>query len=415
MKPIPENRPTVAPAVTELARRIEQSGQRAWLVGETVHALVRGDVVGTFLMATDAPTSQVLRLFPTAVPTRTREKMVAIPTPAGPVDLVELRHGPLLEEDLAHRDFTVNAMALELPSGLLIDPFGGAEDVTARRLRTVGSSAASLEEAPLRALRAACHLSLFRYHPDPELEAALSAGARSFAGIPTAVVRGELLRLLSGPHADEAVGLLHSTSLESQLIPEANPLAAGMIARLPNDRLLRLVAWLPRSKAPMILARWRIEPGLSREIQQLLECHPLDERVRPRVDHSVMRLRDRVDDDTLEKLFTLRSVELEILATQPGADRGAISRARDTLDALREAIRRVDALARRRQVRASLALDGREVMRALGCGPGREVGAALRVLTEQVERDPSCNTREKLLRCLKRWKARDDDSPDETG
>jgi tRNA nucleotidyltransferase/poly(A) polymerase len=331
--------------------------------------------------------------------------VVSIPTSAGPADLVELRHGPSLETDLAHRDFTVNAMALALPSGRLIDPFGGLGDVAARKLRAVGSPAARLEEDPLRALRAASHLALFGYHPDPELEAALSGGPWPFDRLPAVMVRSELLCLLSGPHADEAVNLVHRTSLESQLIPDANPLAAGMIARLPDDRVLRLVAWLPRSRASAILARWRFEPRLSRQVQLLLENHPIDERVRPQVDHSVMRLRNQVDDDTLERLFRLRAVELETLADQAGADSGAIEQARSSLEALRQAIRRVDELARRARIRASLAMDGREVMAALGCDPGPEIGAALRYLTKQVEQDPSSNTRETLLLCLRRWKA----------
>src|SRR6266511_1794926 len=67
----------------------------------------------------------------------------------------EVTFGRSIEEDLARRDFTVNAMAVRLPDGRFIDPFGGLTDLANRRLRTPSSPATSFEDDPLRMLRAA--------------------------------------------------------------------------------------------------------------------------------------------------------------------------------------------------------------------------------------------------------------------
>ena len=76
-----------------------------------------------------------------------------------------------------------------------------------------------------------------------------------------------------------------------------------------------------------------------------------------------------------------------------------------TLAALRAAVERVRRSGTLALRRLDLALDGRAVMQILGCGPGREVGRALRALTEAVVEDPGCNTPEGLRQRLRAWKA----------
>ena len=66
----------------------------------------------------------------------------------------EVTFGRSIQEDLARRDFTVNAMAMRLPDGPFVDPYGGLGDLAAKRLRTPSSPAVSFEDDPLRMLRA---------------------------------------------------------------------------------------------------------------------------------------------------------------------------------------------------------------------------------------------------------------------
>ena len=74
-----------------------------------------------------------------------------IPTPSGPVDVTAIPSGRSLEEDLAHRDFTVNAIAFDPLGGELLDPFGGRGDLARGRLRAVRSARDRFREDPLRA------------------------------------------------------------------------------------------------------------------------------------------------------------------------------------------------------------------------------------------------------------------------
>src|SRR5207237_8533268 len=80
-----------------------------------------------------------------------------------------------VEEDLARRDFTVNAMALSLPDARLIDPFGGVDDLAAHRLRTPLSPEVSFSDDPLRMLRAARFIAGYELSPEPELVEAVRA------------------------------------------------------------------------------------------------------------------------------------------------------------------------------------------------------------------------------------------------
>ena len=124
---------------------------------------------------------------------------------------------------------------------------------------------------------------------------------------------------------------------------------------------------------------------------RLLRHHPIGADVNPKRDAAVRKLIKRLAPKDLDALFTLRETEL---AT--GGDAETSAAELEKLRSVRAAIARVrrsGALALRR---FDLAINGQEVMQALGCGPGRIVGQALRHLTDQVVEDPARNTPEQL-------------------
>jgi poly(A) polymerase len=86
----------------------------------------------------------------------------------------EVIFGHSISEDLARRDFTVNAMAMRLPDGPFVDPHGGLGDLAAKRLRTPSSPAISFEDDPLRMLRAARFAAQLELAPTPETLAAIA-------------------------------------------------------------------------------------------------------------------------------------------------------------------------------------------------------------------------------------------------
>lgn len=128
--------------------------------------------------------------------------------------------GKDLESDLARRDFSINAMAMTADRRL-IDPYGGAQDLDERILRTVGDPRTIFREDPLRTLRAARFIATLGMRPEPEVLEAV----RELAGDILTVSRErwllEMNRLLQGARVESALGFLADTGLLKHLLPEA--------------------------------------------------------------------------------------------------------------------------------------------------------------------------------------------------
>ncbi len=134
-----------------------------------------------------------------------------------------------LEDDLARRDFTVNAMALRVRDGELIDPFHGQRDLEARVLRPVGNGADRFAEDPLRMLRAARFLAKLDFMPSAELTADARASADLIASVAPERVQSELFGLLAAKSANgviRALEFLRDTGLLGRIIPEYKPCIA---------------------------------------------------------------------------------------------------------------------------------------------------------------------------------------------
>ena len=183
--------PELPEAVRRVLATIADAGHRVALVGGSVRDPLLGiRHTGDWDAATSARPEQVAALFPDA----SWENRFGTVTVAGPpaVEVTsyrteggyrdrrrpdEVRFGVTLDEDLARRDFTINAIAwvpIDLASGAgtLNDPFAGRADLAARRLRTVGDPRARFEEDALRLVRAARVAGRFEMSIDPATEAA---------------------------------------------------------------------------------------------------------------------------------------------------------------------------------------------------------------------------------------------------
>jgi poly(A) polymerase len=137
------------------------------------------------------------------------------------VDLVTLHEGGI-EADLAHRDFTINAMAEPLDGGDLLDPHGGREDLAARRLRMVGPSA--LEDDPLRTLRAVRQAVELDLTIEPATLAAVEAHARGLRRVAPERIFGELKRVVGADDARRGLDLMDAHGLTAAVLPELLPL-----------------------------------------------------------------------------------------------------------------------------------------------------------------------------------------------
>jgi tRNA nucleotidyltransferase/poly(A) polymerase len=311
------------------------------------------------------------------------------------VDILRPRFGARIEHELAHRDFTLHAMAYDPCAGQLIDPHEGRADLAKGILRAVGKPEACFAEDPVRALRAARLVACLGLEPAAHLERGMRSAAPALQRTAHARVRQELRALLLAPHAPRGLMLLRRGRVEHSLVPGAANDAPAVVGALAFDLDLRLAAWLRGAPVAKILRRLRHPRQRSVRIERLLRMHPIDAPGRDGFDPRLRRLARRAPRD-FEDLLALRRAEI--------AARGEGGAARARLEQLREAVARSQQAEALERVRTQLALDGRAVMQHLGCGPGPGVGRALRYLTQAVAEDPSRNEPGALRALLDAWR-----------
>ena len=128
--------------------------------------------------------------------------------------------GDSLLGDLARRDFTVNSMALRLPTMELIDPFHGAEDVEEYLLRTPGQASDSFSDDPLRIMRAARFVSQFGFRPTEDVVLAMTELAERITIVSAERIREEFMKILMAPDPRSGLTLLVDTGVADWVLPE---------------------------------------------------------------------------------------------------------------------------------------------------------------------------------------------------
>ena len=137
----------------------------------------------------------------------------------------EVTFGTSLTDDLSRRDFTINAMAIDLETDELIDPFEGQRDLHQSRIRAVGDARSRFHEDPLRLLRAARFVGQLGFFIEPETKAAMTELAPELRRISRERIYAELTRLLCGEFASHGLEVLLDTGLFQVAMPELKPLA----------------------------------------------------------------------------------------------------------------------------------------------------------------------------------------------
>ncbi len=161
----------------------------------------------------------------------------------------EVAFSTALEADLARRDFTINSMALSLPDAVLVDPFGGVNDLAAGRLRTPLAPEVSFSDDPLRMLRAARFIAGYDMVPEPALVEAASQMRGRLDIVSDERVRDELDKLVVLPDPSSGLWFLVNTGLAEEFLPELPALASS-----------RTLSTATRTSSPTP-SRWYNAPG----------------------------------------------------------------------------------------------------------------------------------------------------------
>jgi poly(A) polymerase len=363
----------------------------------------------------------------------------------------QVHYGESLADDLARRDFSVNAMAVSVTSAetmLFIDPHQGLRDLASGVLRTPGSPTTSFTDDPLRMLRAARFAATLGLQPAPEVVEAMRELADRLEIVAAERIRDEFVKLLSG--ADPVVGLelLVDTGLAEFMLPELPAMklsidehhqhkdvyvhsltvlrqAIELEDRLPGggpDLVVRLAALLhdigkPATKKAMAggkvsfhqhelvgarMARTRLRAlrfpkdvvgPVCKLIELHLRFHGYGESAW--TDSAVRRF---VHDagDQLDRLHVLTRSDCTT------RNRKKAARLAAAYDALEDRIVRLEVEEGRRAIRPDL--DGNAIMRILGLAPGPAVGRAYAYLLEvRLEQGPL--SAEEAEQELRRWAA----------
>ncbi|MDE7262331.1 MAG: HD domain-containing protein [Oscillospiraceae bacterium] len=219
--------------VQETLRRLEDAGYEAWCVGGAVRDALLGRTPGDWDVTTSAPPEVTLEIFaPRALPTGLQHGTVTVyggvevTTFRRDGDYLDNRHPDHVEftgsltEDLARRDFTVNAIALNL-RGELADPFGGRADLNGGILRAVGEPEKRFREDALRILRGLRFASRLGFAIEPDTAAAIRRCAPLLRNIAPERILAETTGILCGEHAAEA--LLAYPDVLGVFMPEILP------------------------------------------------------------------------------------------------------------------------------------------------------------------------------------------------
>ncbi len=340
-----------------------------------------------------------------------------------------------VEADLARRDFTVNAMALALPHLELVDPFDGAADLAARRLRTPLAPDESFTDDPLRMLRAARFVAGYGLVPEPELVAAISRLRERIEIVSAERVRDELDRLLTVERPSEGLWLIVNTDLAEEFLPELPALALeqdpihrhkdvlahtiAVVDRTRPDRILRLAALLHDIGKPK--TRSFGHHGVSFHHHEVVGARMAEERMRAlrysaqdiadvrRLVELHLRFHGYGDDHWTDSAVRRYARDagplLDRLNELTRADCTTRNRARarelaQRMDRLEERIAALRQQEELDQIRPDL--DGRQIMERLGIGPGPVVGAARQHLLE-ARLDEGPLGEEEAYRRLEKW------------
>lgn len=429
--------------VLVLCRTLWDAGHAAYVVGGSLRDLLLGRAPKDWDLTTDARPEQIQAVFPGSI-YENRFGTVAVRRDGSEYEITTYRReheyadhrrphrmefGDSIEEDLARRDFTVNAIAwgadprTGAAGPALVDPFDGAADVAARLLRAVGDAGLRFEEDALRMIRAVRLAATLSFRVEPATLAAISTRAHLAAHLSGERISAELTRLLEAPRPSVGLHLMSDTGLLGVIAPEL-ALQVGLgqnkidredlwdhalrsVDAAPVERpIVRLAALVHDIGKPAtagdagfpghdlvgaelaaaFLARIRMARATQDRIAHLVRHHMFN--YEPGwSDAAVRRFIARIGEHALEGLFELREAD-NVGSGLPRDDGQLVELRRRVIEQLEAQVP---------LTRSDLAVNGDDLMSELGLPAGPELGRVLDHLLDRVLVDSELNDRPTLL------------------
>lgn len=458
----------------EFGKVFFQAGYKAYLVGGAVRDMLMKVPAHDWDVATNATPQDVIKLFKFVVPTGIEHGTVTVHYKGNEIEVTTFRteagysdgrhpdsinYAATIEEDLARRDFTMNAIAASLEDGIITDPYGGQDDIKNKLIRTVGAAHERFMEdglRPVRALRFASKLG-FSIEKNTYSEIFKKEIQAKAASISIERFRDEFEKIMSSPKPSVGLKLLEESGLLDIFIPEFK-ICRGCIQSdyrafhkfdvldhlfyacdgAPADKLnVRLAALfhdIGKPAAKKILHETVLDgeknDGSIKEIetitfynheafgekitQKLMTrlkfsndmisnvCHLVKEHMFHYESNwseaAVRRFIIRVKPECMEDLYDLRLADMYGMYNEKVDVRYS-----ESVKLLLELKARVEKELSKKTALSlkSLAVNGRDLMQ-LGIPAGKELGRILNELLECVIEDPAMNNKEMLIETAKK-------------
>ena len=440
---------TIHPVLKEIATIFNNNGKQVYLVGGAVRDMIRGKDIHDWDLATDALPQEVIDFVRRAggkvIPTGIKHGTVTVFYKKNSAEVTTFRtesdysdgrrpdkvkFSNDIKEDLSRRDFTMNAIALRLPDGEIVDPFNGTDDIKAGIIRCVGNAGERFSEDGLRPLRAVRFSAQLGFEIEKSTLDAINSALGVSAKVSWERVRDEIDKILASPVPSRAFLLMEKTGLLELFFKELascrgveqkgfhsfdvldhSLLACDYAAKKNASHEVRLAALLHDIGKPPVrkmdeIGVWtfyrheEIGASMCHKILRRLcypnevidsVCHLVKEHMfhytEDWSDAAVRRFIARVGENALEDLYRLRRADAFALAgkeTEPM-----------NLTALADRVKKVLAQEHAFTLK-DLAVSGNDLM-TIGIESGKTMGIILKELLETVLDDPQQNTREKLL------------------
>jgi len=390
----------IPPEVLKIAKRLEEAGYETWCVGGAIRDNLLKLENHDFDLTTAAPPKEIQRLFKRTVPVGIEHGTVAVLDAKNqPHEVTTFRKdiktdgrhavvefGVSLMDDLARRDFTVNAIAYHPLRHEWRDPFEGAQDLERRLIRSVGDPNWRFQEDYLRILRALRFSARFEFRIHSRTLEAAKANAQGLAQLSAERVRDEWWKgIASAARVSKLVTLWIDVGAARIWLPETRERGEGRgligaVDKLPRDPVL-ITAYLASDPASLLTrlkcSNKDIERG--RAIGQWREKYP-DPKHLPAVRRWLSEVGAYADD---------------LLALLPAgaAPRSPLPKVVASIRAAKDPLTLAD-----------LAVKGDDLI-AAGVRAGPDVGEMLQLLLAEVLEDPARNTRERLLQRVQEHRA----------
>jgi tRNA nucleotidyltransferase (CCA-adding enzyme) len=416
-------------------KRLHKKGFEAYIVGGAVRDILLGRPATDWDITTSASPEQIRSLFHDIRNFTIKHNTVTLVYSGRHYEVTTMRDSghaiPALEEDLKHRDFTINSMAYDIANDVVLDPNRGREDILRKTIRAVGNPYERFNEDPVRLLRAVRIALELGFIIDSGTMDAICNMSDRLASVAPERIRDELIKILVSRKPSQGFKILRNSGLLIHFLPE---LLEGFMKRQnshhrytiyrhimetidksPPDIVIRLTALLHDIAKPRVRQKIRGEfrffrhaeesARLGREIMERLRfSNDIIDQVTNMIMLHMIDYESNWTDGAVRRLMrSIGTRDIDRMISFRKADLWAHGYEDEKLGSLLKLEKRVKEIKRESVIRdpGGLAVGGKDVMDILGISPGPQVGKVLNILLERVTDGPELNTKQGLTNILK--------------